>query len=773
MPPFSTTPTAQRRRRRTRSATPLQQRAVAALAVIAAVAAAFAPPDPTGVGWLDVLYRMGFAVVLTFAASRARRWALIVASVAVSSGSLGPTLFAGVVAVGLALFLVGRDRRDRVYGAAIGVIVATASMHLSVDWFLGASAVLASVAAVVLILSGYRNTGSQVKRWWRLAAFVTAGIGALGVVVAGVAAAMSASALLDGVQATRAGVTALQNADRVGASNAMAQASGLLGLAADRTSAWWVQLGRAVPVVSQNLAVVQAVATSGEELTVSASDIAARVDYERLRLPEGGIDLGALATFRDPLVAAAAALENANTVVDHLDSPWQFAPLNERLDEFGRKVDELHRQTAIAALAVDRAPAMLGVNGERRYLVLLGNPAEARDLGGHLGNWAELDAVGGRLVLAAVGVPRDLASVTDAAALATLEGYPPSLNEMKPLTFPQNWGSSPDMAEVARLSADLYERKTQRHIDGVFYADPVAFANFLAITGPVRMTALGRDLSQADAAQFLTSTQFVALGEGQAANDAVTQLVRDVFDRLTKVQLPGPKALAELFRPAVLQGRFKFYSLVSADQPLLAALGIDGVLPIPVEGDVLGVINRNANPSKIDTYLHRSTTVDVVWDPETGEVSEVVTVTLRNDAPGTGLPPAVIGNDAGLPPGTNVTDLALLTGYELSEVTLDEQPVVSRPVYDGRYWRHTVRIALAPGQTRVARYTLEGGRVPSDAYSVLVVGQPLVNEGDLTLTVRPSAGTPIRGKRLVVRGRAAEVRLSDGASTAVELRLRR
>lgn len=750
-------------------------RAVGAVAVLAGAAAVFASPSPTGIEWLDVVYRVGFALIITLAGSRARRWALIVAAIVVSVGSLGPALLAGAAALALGVFLVGRNRRDRVWGAAVGALVSVAAMNMSLDFFQGDSALLAAGAFVVLCASGYRNSGSLFRRMWRWALGVTCGLAVLGSIAAAVATATAAGPLLDGVEATKSGVSALQDADRAAATASLGEASRRFAVASDRANALWAQLGRAVPVVSQNLVVVQQVSRSGATLTAAARDIAAEVDYEQLRLADGGVNLDALRLFRDPLMNAVAALESADAAVGGLDSPWQLAPLSDRVEEFRAKVGDLHRQTAIAALAVDRAPAMLGADGERHYLMLLGNPAEARDLGGHLGNWAELDAVGGQLQLVSVGSPGDLTLDSSQEALATLDAYPPSLSEMKPLAFPQNWGSSPDMAEVARLSADLYEQKTARRIDGVFYADPVAFAQFLSITGPIPIPALGREVSQADAAQFLTSTQFAVFGTETMANEAVTQLVQDVFDRLTRAHLPGPKALAELLRPAVLEGRFKFYSLVEADQPLLAAIGIDGVLPVPEEGDgdVLGVINRNANPSKIDTFLHRSTEVEVNWDLDTGEVFEEVAVTLRNEAPGVGMPELIIGNQSGFPPGTNLTDVALLSGYELTEATLDGEPVVTRPVYDGRYWRDTVRVALGPGQTRVLRYSLIGSVAPSDTYSVFVVGQPLVNEGEVTLRIRPTEGTVVGGRGLTVDAEGVTLRVRDDANTAVSIRVRR
>lgn len=761
------------RRRRPRRPTPLQVRAIALIAVLAAAAAILGPPAPTGVSWIDAFYRAGFAVVLTLAGSRARRWSLIVASCLIAVSALGLALLAGAAALALSVFLVGRNRRDRVYGATVGGLLSVASMHLSLGLFVGSSALVCAVAVVVLGISGYRNTSRRVRRWWKVAMAVGAGVLACGSVAAIAAGGRAAGPLSDGVEAAQEGVRALQNADRSGASISLASATSRLAEASDRANSWWASVGTAVPVLSQNLRVVQGVARTGSELSQVARDLVEEVNYEELRLPSGGVDLAALESIRQPLFDALSALNAARSEVEALQSTWQLPPLATRFERFRRRVDELHHQTAIAALAVNTAPGLLGADGDRHYLVLLGDPAEARDLGGHLGNWAELDAVGGRLHLAAVGVPNDLRLASDPDSTKILSGLPPSLSEMKPLDFPQNWGSSPDMADVARLAAGLYQRRTGRTINGVMYADPSAFADFLAITGPIPMPALGRSLSRSDAVRFLTSGQFTEVARGSTADAVVTQLVHDVFDRLSSARLPGPQALSQLFRATVLQGRLKVYSFEKPDQPLLAALDIDGVLSIPDHGDALGVINRNANPSKIDTYLHRSTTVDVRWDPETGEIHESVVVTLRNDAPATGLPQVVIGNQAGLPFGTNLTDLALLTRYELTDVSVDGSRATSRPQWDGRYWRNTVRVALPPGGTSIVRFELQGGLEPSDEYSVFFIGQPLVNEGDLTLRVTPNSGKIAAGHGVQVGAGGATVRLHDGHDTLVNLRLKR
>jgi hypothetical protein len=519
------------------------------------------------------------------------------------------------------------------------------------------------------------------------------------------------------------------------------------------------------------VAAVQRVSDSGTRLTTAAADIAHKVDYNRLRLPGGGIDTKLLASFRSPVLTTAATLARADASVSSAASPWNVGPLQDRLATFRSKIDGLRRQAALAALAVDRVPAMLGVGAPRHYLVLLGDPAEARDLGGHLGNWAELNADNGQLSLARVGVPADLSLANDPGAPALLAGVPPSLLAMKPLTYPQNWGADADMSVVEHLSATLFERKTGDHIDGVLYADPTAFADFVAITGPVAVRGLASPITAANAVQFLTSGQFTDFPTEAASNAATTQLVHDMFDRLTKVELPGPKALSTLFYPAVSQGRFKMASSESSDGELLAALGLDGAITIPPGGDVLGVINRNANPSKIDAYLHRSTAVDVEWNPSTGRVTETVDVTLHNAAPATGLPATVIGNGAGLPAGTNLTDLALLTGYQLQSIEIDGHAASSHPLYDGSYWRQSVRVQLAAGQTSVVRYQLSGFLPPAKVYRVFVVGQPLVNSGRIVIHVHAADGLVVPGHGMTSAGSSAVIGLADGVDTSVAVRV--
>ncbi|MEI2638474.1 MAG: DUF4012 domain-containing protein [Microthrixaceae bacterium] len=192
-----------------------------------------------------------------------------------------------------------------------------------------------------------------------------------------------------------------------------------------------------------------------------------------------------------------------------------------------------------------KLPAILGGSGERRYLLLLGNPAEARDVGGHLGTFAEITANNGTLKVVRVVSPYAVfgPGATPSPQIRNPIGLPPAMLEMNPTRFPQNWGASPSMDDVARVAADLYPQSTiGAPLDGVLYADPYAFAAVLRVVGPVNVTTavasagIGpRVISADNAVAYLTRDQF-AIDHG--AEDPVKGLVETALDRLTSRPAP-------------------------------------------------------------------------------------------------------------------------------------------------------------------------------------------------------------------------------------------
>ncbi len=774
MPDPIAAPPAPGRRRRTRSvATPQQKVAVASVAALGVFVAAFGDAAPTGHAVVDLIYRAGFVAVLAVAGSRARRWALVVASAVAAAASLGPALVAAVIALIGSAVLVGTDQRNRVWGASIGALVALALLNLHLDLFFGASAIAAGLAAAVVLRSGYRNTARRVRvrlRRWIIGATVVL---AASSVLAIVQAVVSRADLTDAVTATSAGIRAVGRGDERVAVTRFDAAEASFTAVASRADRWWNWPVALVPVVSQNVRVVADVSRSGATLADAAGMTVREVDYDALTGEGGTVDLAALARLSRPVHVTADRLAVARRDVNDLDSRWVVSLLRSRLEEFAAKLDSVDADAQLAAVAVDDIPTLLGAGGERRYLVLLGNPAEARDLGGHVGNWAVLKVADGDIDLEQVGRPLDLENRPAEADLSIDQGYPQSLLEMKPAWYPQNWSATPDFPTASRIASVLYEKKTGQHIDGVFYADPFVVESMLEVTGPVPIPELNRSLAAKDAVKFLTEDQFVLFDGKADGDDAVTELVKRIFNEFTESRLPGPKRIGDLFGPLVREGRFRFDLPGDPDDPLIRQLGLNSGVRAEPGADLIAVISRNANPSKIDAFLDRESSYTVDWNPETGAVRATVKVVLTNNAPASGLPSVVIGNGVGAPEGTNVTNLAVLSPFEVTSAEMDSESVSVSPVSDGLWWRHTIEVPIPAQGRRVVTVTVSGKVAPGDEYRLLVAGQPLVNRGPFVVKVTPRSGDIVAGPGLRISRRAAIAQVGDIGQTVITLRAER
>lgn len=751
---------------------PSQQRIIVGVALCGGVLGALSPGEPTGQPVVDAVYRGLFVAGLALAATRARRWTLIVGSAVAVVGSIGLGLLCGGIALVMAVFFAWRDIRNRIYGAVLGTFLALALLRLDVDWFLGASLLLAAVATGLVLWSCYRVARRRTRRAMRWIA-VTAGV----VVVVGTGMAVYqaisfAEPLRDAVDVTKAGVTATQNGDTAEATKQFESATRRFREVADDASAWWLAPARLVPVVAQNTEVISVMSDAGADLTQAAGVTTSEVDYSSIRRQGGGVDLALLDRFADPVVELSKRLAVSSEDVARLDSPWIVSLLAEGIDEFETKVADLRNQTDLAAVALRDGPALFGGDGPRRYLVLLGNPAELRDLGGHIGNWAELTMVDGRITLEEVGRPLELTQPALESAVAEDRDLPPSFLSMQPARYPQNWGAAVDFPTDARVAARLFRARTGREIDGVLYADPYALAAILRITGQVPIPDTRQQLTPDNAVSFLTHDQFVTFADPGRGDEVVTDLIRDIFSTFTTTTLPGPRELGALFGPLVDEGRFRMVSFRPTDQALLGRVGMDLGFA-PTEGDdLLAIVTRNANPSKIDSFLRREATYEVDWDPESGLVRATVDVVLRNEAPADGEPAYVIGNSAGAPLGSNVTDLAVVTPFEATRATIDGVSVPITPVREGTVWRHTVHATVPPGGTTRVTIDLEGDVEPGPVYRLRFGGQPLVVSDPVKVSVTSDGTAITAGPGLKVRGDEATASISGTGQTLMTVGLR-
>lgn len=737
-------------RGRRSTVTPNQRVALWALCVVAALAGAFSPGAPTGHAPVDAVYRSAFVVIVALAASRSRRWAAVIAALVPALFGDGSGRVFGIAALVICLVAAYTGTRDRVVGAAIGTLIGAGVLRLDVGATTGLSAALAAVAIAPVLWSGHRQSASTTRRTVRRSVAAFAAVLLLGCAMLTVQAISAARNLQTATDATISAINAAQDGDTISASASLATARSSFDRAASAGSSWWSAPAKLVPVGAQHASVVTTVSETGTNLSAAAADLATSVDYDALRLPGGGVDLAAVRSAAPIARNAASELRATDRRLDEIDDTWLIAPLTTRLTEYRDRVDEYASQTLLAATALETVPAMLGADGERRYLILLSNPAELRDLGGHIGNWAVIAANNGLLRLDAVGTPLELSQPQLDRAVADDPEVPPSLLVLQPARYPQNWGGALDMNVTARLASRLYQASSGTPIDGVAYADPHAFAALLDLTGPIEVPGAGVTISGDSAVEFLTRGQFVEPG---VPGDALTGAIKTTFERFSASPLPSPRRLGELFAPLVQQGRLRMVSLHETDQALLSLTGLADSFAPDASGDYLSVVNRNANPSKIDAYLSKHVDYAIDWNPDNGDADATVRITLDNNAPAQGLSGLASGSAAGLPPGTNMTDVAIVTPLRVRSASLDGTSIDLTSEPEGRGWRHTAHLQIPAGTTVTLELDLQGSIGKTSAYSLLYGAQAILGDSGATFEMRAN------GRRLVGADKADATRV--------------
>lgn len=714
-----------------------------ALVGASALLAAMASTAPTGFDGPDVGWRVVLAAAVTvggLTAGPVARIAPALVGAAVAAGT-GSWTLAAVACVVLLLSAVAphQGRWGPVANAAVvgaGVQVLFRMPALVPD---RTTTVLGVTAALVVLGAGWRGADDRARRVARWVVGATAGV-----LLVAAGPFLVAGALAWGDVGRGAGeanawrVTTAEGDDERAAAH-LQEATAAFHQAERRLDGWWSTSARLVPGVAQHVEAADVGLDAGLRLVGSAQEILDVADPASLQLADGALDLALVEAVRAPLGAGLAVLDDVASELDSVDDRWLLPFISNDLREVNVQVEDARRDAAFADRVLEVVPGMLGADAPRRYFVVFSNPAEARELGGILGNWGILTAVDGRLRLEETGRAGDLnvASAAAAARLTDPGAFPVRYVQAQPEEFWQNVTSHPDLPTVADAIADLHQQAVGGTIDGVVVIDPTGLAALLELTGPIELEGRDAPLTAETAIDFLLRDQYLEFPELGERVDFLAGAATATFDGLTSGALPGPAALAEVLGPVVAARHVQLWTFAPEPQPLLHELGLSGVLP-SLDGDVLAVARSNAGPNKLDAYLTEALSYRVEVDPAAGLVRAELELTYTNEAP-PGLPDYVAGNIHGLPPGTNRTLVSVWTPHLVTAATLDGRPLgVERQIELDRN-RYLAVIEVPPGASATITLTLEGP-LAADGYRLLVVPQPLGQPSAIDVTIASAPG---------------------------------
>lgn len=578
------------------------------------------------------------------------------------------------------------------------------------------------------------------RRVRRTSAAMAAALTVLGLVV-GVAAARDLRAVygsaVDAEISMQETLEAARSGDLAKAESAMAATVQAFEGMTERLDSPQIHVLRYLPIAGPNLdaadsvlAPVGDVLSSTEAAVKQGRRFDRMIDAQRIEVSE----VEALATHAETAVANIHTLHE--TLTDDR-SVWVIDRLNDRLAAVEQQLAPI-TQTPELEL-VDAATQMLGSETSRSYLLLFGNTAEARELGGFTGGTAVLRIDDGEISLARAERP-DVTNRSSASASAFTTAVPQRFLAHYPWLYAQNYTAMADFPTLARALGDLYPAMGGPEIDGVIYIDSQALGALVGLIGDVRLDTWDMTIAPDEVARVINVGQYAFDFESREdREDFLSDLVAEIFRGFLSDDVDIDTTKMGAVVHAIRQDRLLVVPFDEDEYVAMDALGLVGGVEVTPGADYLAVSHLNGGPNKLDAYTKRDVSYTVTVDPDTGDLDAVVEVTLYNHAP-VGLPEYADENIHGYPPGTNRAFIVVHTPHDLVEwVGGEDEPELARSWQEFGLQRHEHVVAVARGESRTISLRLRGRVDPGD-YTLDLAHQPLVHNDNIEFVLEPTHG---------------------------------
>ena len=510
-------------------------------------------------------------------------------------------------------------------------------------------------------------------------------------------------------QALTAARGAVERGDVAAAQLQVERASQAARQADEQTSyPWWDAYGR-LPLAGPLVREAQGIARETRTIATDVLPPLVGTLGEGGERWDGRLDLGALAGLTPELVRADRDVTASLARLRAL--PYsRVARVDGARQELDTAVVELAREVRDAAVMAQVLPTILGGERPGRVLVVAQNLAEARATGGLVGAYAVLATHDGAFRLQRSGSNRELVD----ASSPVVDLGPDFQSRYGRAEVTSTWRSAnltPDTPSAGAVLAGLARRQLGIDVDAVLLVSPVALADVLRATGPVRVA--GAQLTPDNVVDVLLRgvyQEFPAAADNPARDAVFDSALRAV---VLALQRPGLSRLELVrgLRHAVGSGHLQLFATDDRAQRLLASVPAGGALPSA--SPYLSVVTQDVGGSKLDYYLRRYVSyesrpsgiaVDLGAGPEDEEIG-TVTVRLRNTAPTAGLPAYVTARtDRAAVPRPPVGQLRSWVSVYLGprssyqSATLDGRPVSLSSHVEGGLAVFSTYVDIDPGR---------------------------------------------------------------------------
>lgn len=470
-----------------------------------------------------------------------------------------------------------------------------------------------------------------------------------------------------------------------------------------------------VPFFGPNLRAVGQIGSIVAEVATGAVSPAAGVlddvGADSFAPKNGRIDLQPLVDAQPAVGKAAMTLARAEREADTIDTTTTLSPVTEAVNRLRNALTPVTRQAEVANKVVQLAPAMLGNDGDRNYLLLFQNNAELRAGGGIPGAVALLHAENGSIKLESQ-VPGGSVGPFDQPVLPLSDGTKALYGDITG-RYMQDVTLTPRFDVSAKLAREMWRQKFGLEADGVLAMDPVTLGYLLAATGPVRLPT-GDTLTAENAVRLLLSDVYAKYPDPEAQDAFFASAASAVFEKISDGDFDAKKFVSALTE-GTSEDRLRLWSAQRHEQQSISGTALAGELPTATASTrQFGVFLNDGTGSKMDYYLDKKVSVGSSVCRKDGRPTSVIEVTLKNTAPvdsATSLPGYVTGEGAfGTDPGKIKTLVAVYAPSNAIYVgaSQDGAGAALQTFDDGKHPVAQLQTLLAPGESTTFRVAFLG-----------------------------------------------------------------
>lgn len=483
----------------------------------------------------------------------------------------------------------------------------------------------------------------------------------------------------------------------------------------------WTAAG-AVPWLGANFQAIREIAISADDVSRLGAaplvNVLDAVTWNTLVPGDQVVEVDSLKAAEQPLASAAHAVKLSVERLKNIRADGLMTEVSEPLGRIREQLESVDTGLSAAADIAGLGPSMLGADGQRNYLLVVQNNAEARASGGIPGALAVLTLNNGKLTLSAQSSG---SSVGVISPVIPVDAEQQQIYSTRLGKYMQDVNLTPDFPTAATTAQAMWERKTGQRVDGVISMDPISLGYVLDATGPVEITdpqllaltrgGLPTELNGTNVVPTLLSDVYAKIALPQNQDAYFAGVAKEIFGALSTGRRGDAKDLIQGISRGASEGRVLLWSGTAEEQSVITKYPVGGSISGPsVAPAQFGVYFNDGTGAKMDYYVKRTVQLVKKCDKD-GYEQATVRITSTSTAPAdaaNSLSPYVTGAGAfGVPAGSVRTNV-IAYGPVQSNV---ETAHVDGKKTDFAAHRHAnrpvgaVTVTLAPGQSSTVELT--------------------------------------------------------------------